>query len=163
MIAGAAGVGYSMSVQVERRYSQLKELRRMAALLMGEITYGCSLLPEAFLAVSARVEAPISVFLKNLSEELKTAPGETLGAVFSRHVQEELGGTALEKKDLEMLKRMGSLLGYLDKEMQLRALGLYEKELDQELGDTYGKMPEKKKLYRTLGMMAGLFLAILLL
>lgn len=163
MIAGGAGVGYSMSVQVGRRYRQLKELQRLAALLMGEISYGNTPLPEGLRRISDRLEEPFCSFVLAVSNQLQSSFGVSLADVFQDCVFEYLGQSCLKEADLEGLCRMGSCLGYLDKEMQMRTLRLYEAELVQEIADTYESMPEKKKLYQTLGIMGGLFLVILLI
>ncbi len=163
MIAGGAGVGYSMSAQVGRRYRQLKELQRLAALLMGEISYGNTPLPEGLRRIAGRLEEPFCSFVLAISSQLKRAPGVTLSEVFEECVQGYLGQSCLKETDLEALCRMGSCLGYLDKDMQMRTLRLYEAELVQEISDTYESMPGKKKLYQTLGIMGGLFLVILLI
>lgn len=163
MIAGGAGVGYSMSVQVGRRYHQLQELQRMAAFLMGEITYGNTPLPDGMEQIGKRLEEPFSSFMKKLSMELRAANPVSLQEIFDRLVWQELKATALTPKDLEMLSRLGKSLGYLDRDMQIRTMKLYETELIQEMQDTHHGMAEKKKLCRTLGIMGGLFLAILLL
>ena len=57
---------------------------------------------------------------------------------------------------------IGKYLGYLDREMQLRQLSLYEKNLEVEIGNLKKEASGKKKLYRGLGVFGGLLLAVLL-
>ena len=163
MIAGGAGVGYSMSVQVGRRYQQLQELQRMVAFLMGEITYASTPLPEALKHAAQRLEEPFASFLNELAKEMMRFPSKTFAKLFSQNVYHYLKGSSLDKKDLEMLCHMGTSLGYLDRDMQLRTLQLYETELKQEMLTVYETMPGRKNLYQTLGIMGGLFLVILFL
>lgn len=163
LITGGTGLGWTMGAQVAGRCRMLRELKRMAALLTGEISCAAAPLPEALAHAAVRLEGPLCVFLKELSEELVCSPPESLAAVFSRHVKEDLRGNCLMERDLESLRRMGEALGYLDREMQLRSLRLYEEELCLELEDACRSMPQKRKVYRTAGVMGGLFLAILLL
>lgn len=163
MIAGGAGVGYSMSVQVGRRYRQLQALQRMVAFLMGEITYGNTPLPEALKHAAERMEEPFASFLNELAKEMMKFPSKTFAELFSQNVYHHLKGSSLDKKDLEMLCHMGTSLGYLDRDMQLRTLQLYETELNQEVVAAYETMPGRQKLYQTLGIMGGLFLVILFL
>lgn len=163
MIAGGVGVGYSMSVQVGRRYHQLQELQRMAAFLMGEITYANTPLPEALKHTAQRMEEPFASFLEELVKEMMKFPSGTFAELFEQSVYLCLGASSLEKKDLEMLCHMGASLGYLDRQMQIRTLQLYETELKQEVMNTYESMPGRQKLYQTLGIMGGLFLVILFL
>ncbi len=60
-------------------------------------------------------------------------------------------------------KELGRYLGYLDKEMQLANLDLYLSETDEKLVRLAQELPARKKLFQVLGVMAGLFLAILFL
>ena len=163
ILIGGAGSGYAFSTQLSSRYAQLKELQRMTALLIGEISYGNTPLPEGLAQVGKRLNEPFAGFLKELSEELKKKPQETLEELFAKHVKTDLKHSCLKPGDLEALLRMSSSLGYLDRDMQLRNLRLYETEVQQEITDTYASMPGKKKMYQTLGIMGGLFLVILLI
>lgn len=163
IIVGGSGIGYSMSQQVSRRYTELQNLQRMAAMLVGEITYGNTPLPEALSSIGRRLEGPVADFLDKLSKNLLEQPHESLAVLFEQRMRECLGKSQLQEKDLETLARMGSFLGYLDRDMQLRTLKLYQSELEREMEDTYKSMPGKKKLYQCIGIMGGLFLVILLL
>lgn len=163
MIAGAAGVGYSMSVQAGLRYRQLCELLRLVALLMGEISFGQTPLWEAFEAAGEKLEEPVSSFSRHLAAKLQSLPKESFHELFCREAAESLHNSCLSKKDVEAFCSMGRLLGHLDKDMQLHALEMYREELKKEIEETRRAMPAKKKLCQTLGLMGGLFLVILLL
>lgn len=163
IIAGGSGIGYSMSRQISRRYEELQNLQRMTGMLAGEITYGNTPLPEALSSIGRRLDGSVAVFLDKLSENLMEQPHESLAILFEQKMRENLEKSQLQEKDLEALSKMGSFLGYLDRDMQLRTLKLYQTELEREIQDTYKSMPGKKKLYQSIGIMGGLFLVILLL
>ena len=55
----------------------------------------------------------------------------------------------------------GERLGYLDREMQLRQLSLYESEFERMIQKAKETAPAKKKLYHSLGVFGGAMLAIL--
>ena len=69
---------------------------------------------------------------------------------------------ALTKEDKEEFARFGESLGYLDVEMQKNAMKLYLKELEQKIEYLQKEIPQKRKLYQSLGVMGGIFLLILL-
>ena len=68
----------------------------------------------------------------------------------------------LTKEDKEEFARFGESLGYLDVEMQKNAMKLYLKELEQKIEYLQKEIPQKRKLYQSLGVMGGIFLLILL-
>ena len=63
---------------------------------------------------------------------------------------------------VEELARLGEDLGYMDITMQENTINLYLEELKGEISQTRQEAPARKKLYQALGLMAGMFLAILL-
>lgn len=46
-------------------------------------------------------------------------------------------------------------------DMQLKQLEMLERELEYSLGELQKELPEKKKLCRSLGMLLGIFMAVL--
>ena len=53
-------------------------------------------------------------------------------------------------------------MGYLDRETEVRQLELYEEELKRHIEEIHITIPSKKKIYRTLGIMGGFLMVILL-
>ena len=78
-------------------------------------------------------------------------------------MKENLKQSALSAKDKEALMQMGAFLGYLDKDMQLRTVELYLEELDREIQTAGESIPGKQRLCRSLGILGGLFLVLLLI
>lgn len=58
---------------------------------------------------------------------------------------------------------LGEHLGYLDLEMQMKQLSLYEENLEEEISRLKEEASVKKRLYRSLGILGGLLLAVLLI
>ena len=61
------------------------------------------------------------------------------------------------------MTRLGENLGYLDKEMQLNTIDLYITQIQGELDDAVDSVKEKVRLYNMLGVMAGIFITIVLI
>ena len=57
----------------------------------------------------------------------------------------------------------GENLGYLDKEMQLATIDLYLATIETEIEEAVRTVKEKTYLYNSLGVMAGIFLTIILI
>lgn len=71
-------------------------------------------------------------------------------------------GLALTKEDRQSLAALGEHLGFLDRDMQERNLLLYLEQLDLGIGQMREHRQDRCRLYTSLGVMSGLFLAILL-
>jgi len=160
VILSCTGIGYLMSVQLTRRYQELKMLQRMVVLIKGEISYGKSALPEVLAQVGKKLEEPFQNFLLMLAKKTGEYGGKSFTQLFSESVDENLHTSFLSAKDKGNLKQMGQYLGYLDIAMQMNMLEMYLKELEMEIQETGNTIPGKKKIYQSLGIMSGIFLAI---
>jgi stage III sporulation protein AB len=74
-----------------------------------------------------------------------------------------LANTSLSKKDKLHLIGFGENLGYLDKEMQMNTFDLYISQLEEEITDLSKSVKEKAYLYNSLGIMAGIFITIIMI
>lgn len=163
VVSGCIGTGLSVSRSYSRRYRQLEMLRQMMVLLKGEIRYARTELPEAFSHVAVRVEPPFSVFLAELSEEMKGMTGQPFHVLWEKHIDRALSGSCLIKEDREALKRLGGQLGFLDQSMQLAAIDLYMEGLHTVIVDFGQTVHQKQKVSISLGILSGFFLAVLLI
>lgn len=86
---------------------------------------------------------------------------ETLCAIFGKCARKYLEALSLDKEEKRKISLLGERLGYLDREMQIRQLELYEEDFQFLLQKLKKDAVEKKKLYRSLGVMGGIMLTIL--
>lgn len=66
------------------------------------------------------------------------------------------------KEDKQSLISLGEHLGFMDRDMQERNLLLYLEQLDLSIEQMRAHKQERCRLYTSLGVMSGMFLAILL-
>ena len=136
----------------------------MVFLILGEnlLTEG-EALPEALGTVAYRLPEPLAGFLKEVSEAAGQYQGACFQEIFREKAKTYLSGTALCPKDLEEFLQLGAYLGYLDITMQKNTITLYLEQLKREMENLQREMPAKQKLYRSMGTLGGIFLAIMLL
>ena len=65
--------------------------------------------------------------------------------------------------DMQALQNLGDHLGFLDRETQERTLLLYLEQVDAQLEVLREHRQERCRLYTSLGVMGGLFLAVILI
>ena len=75
----------------------------------------------------------------------------------------ELHDTSLSKRDKYQLIQFGENLGYLDKEMQMNTLDLFLAQMEEEIYELSKTVKEKTYLYNSLGIMAGIFISIIMI
>lgn len=163
VITSTAGMGFFFSNEMRYRVENLKELKKLIVLLRGDIRYANTPLPEAISAIARRHEGVFKLFFTNISLKLHEFSGITFHNIWKEAISKDLGSTSLSKKDKIQLEQFGENLGYLDKDMQMNTLDLYIAQLEEEITDLAKTVKEKSYLYNTLGIMAGLFITIILL
>ena len=163
IIAACTAMGFRQSFKLNLRYKELQELKKILCLLAGEIRFGGGTLEETFRTVAARSGSPFEDFFCFLSEEMKERTGVRLSELWDRAVRERLSASHLTEEDLDIRLRMGYDLGCLDRETGLSTLTLASEQLEDARRDLYGELPKKMRLYNCLGILAGVFITILLI
>lgn len=163
IILSSAGMGFFFSNEMRCRIDELSELRKLVMLLRGDIRYGNTPLPEAVTALARRHKGSFAAFFTQVSARLNELSGLTFQEIWKEAVEKELVDTSLSKRDKMHLLQFGENLGYLDKDMQMNTLDLFLSQLEEETKELSKSVKEKSYLYNSLGIMAGIFISIIML
>lgn len=163
VIASSTGMGFFFSSEMRCRIDDLKELRKLIGLLRGDIRYASTPLPEAISSIHRRHSGRFDNFFQYISIRLQELSGLTFSDIWKSATEKELSNTSLTKKDKLNLIHFGENLGYLDKDMQMNTLDLYLSQLEEEIVDLSKSVREKTYLYNSLGIMAGVFITIIMI
>ena len=162
VIASSTAMGFFFSNEMKCRLENLKELKKLIMLLRGDIRYANTPLPEAISAIARRNPGNFKAFFQSTSQKLQDLSGQTFAEIWKEAVNKELMETSLTKKDKLHLIGFGENLGYLDKDMQINTLDLFITQLEDEINETSKTVKEKAYLYNSLGIMAGIFISIVM-
>ena len=162
IVAAGAGMGFSESFRFSERIRTLEMLLQLVICLRGEISCGNASLPDAFYGAAGRMNGKYREFLINAADRMKAGNGEKLSQICRECAEASLKKSCLTHGEKDAFFSIAKYLGYLDREMQLRQLALYEKNLEGEIRLLKEEAFGKKKLYRGLGVLGGLLLAVLL-
>ena len=153
-------IGLMLGQELVVRVKNLKTLKKVMTLLHGEIRFAITPIPEALENISERSCEPFTIFLQKTAEDLKSLQVSHLSEAWEKNSNLYLKGSVLNPKDLEKLNQLGSTLGYLDKEMQLTTIEQYIEQLEEDIMEAAEYSVKQGKLYRTLGVLFGVFVAI---
>lgn len=163
IVLSCSALGFGASFGLAGRVRNLREIQNMMEMLKGEIRYASVPLQEAFASVALRCPEPFAGFLEKTALEMGSRDGRTLAVILKENSAVLQNETGLRREDIERFLRAGAGLGYLDQEMQLRMIGFYLEELERECRQAEEEYQGKGKVYRCLGIMSGLFLAVIFL
>lgn len=163
VVCGCTAMGMTLGSDLQKRVMQLREMRKMAVVLQGEIRYGNATMNEAFHHTASRVQSPFREVLEQCACQMEEFRGEGLADIFRQNAEKELKGSALKKEDRELLYNLGGNLGYLDTQMQMNSLEMFLEQVNELCIQAVAEQKNKTKIYHYLGLMGGLFLAIVLI
>ena len=141
MATAAVAGGFLMAGEWEMRVKLLGIFRQMAVYLKARILYSNETLPEALKEVGNR-----------FADESSGMAAEA--GLFFLRVEKRM-------EDIEAIRTLGKNLGYADKKTQERTILFYLEQTDDSLAFLKKEMESRTKLYRSLGMAAGLFILVL--
>ena len=137
VIASCSGIGAEAVHRLRERLRLLETLRRMASHMKGEILYANVPLAEALYRTGKRNKGAAGELFIAIATELEQETGESFEAVWRAKAGKFAAGSVLNKKEQEQLLRFGESLGYLDRDMQEKAILVYLEDLEPVLWNGY--------------------------
>lgn len=164
MVIGATSAGgVSVANRISGQYEQLRYLQKLICGLRSEIQYARSYLGEAFLKIGSSARSPYREWLLSICEEMDERKGGIFAYIWEAKTREYLKDSGLSKESVEKLAEYGTHMGEADMNMQVRALDLWQEETVLAMEEMREKMGTRIRLCHCLGVMSGIFIAILLL
>ncbi len=148
------------------RIDTLKALKQSFMVLKSELRYGVETLPSAFMHVGERCsvgQEAVRDFFWRMGEKLRAENGSSLKEVWAAQAQELAKAAHLDGRECDSLIRVADSLGYLDLVQQINNIELYLEGVDEDIAELSGKYSDNCRMYMGLGVMAGLFLTIILI
>ncbi|MCI8823867.1 MAG: hypothetical protein HFI15_15430 [Lachnospiraceae bacterium] len=162
ILAGSTGFGIRMAKELDLRIEELLNLQHLMLSLRGGIRYMHQPLPEAFSGLAEHAPAPFGAFFLRTAEELKQRKGSTAEEIWSRNLEDCLGDLHMSSRELEEFRKLGSMLGYLDVEMQVDTLDHYLEQLKLSSAQAMETAKSRRRMYQYLGALGGAALVILI-
>lgn len=159
VVGGCGGFGFSIASAHRRQDRLLRQLLRLLKQMEWELRYRLTALPELCRLASQEAEGMLKKVFQDLYRELswQSAPetAACMGIVLRRNPD-------LPPKLRKALKHLGAVLGRFDLQGQLQGLQSVQEEIQRSLQDGGKEQEQRLRSYQTLGLCAGLALAILL-
>lgn len=172
MAAAAIAAGFMAADRWKERLEILQRFRQMVYHLKGQIIYANATLPEALAEVGGRfltghekeesyLQEPGKLFMR-VCTRMEHAEGIPFSEIWREEIMQLPKDFPMGSSDRENLAEIGKNLGYADSAMQERTLLFYLEQTDDSIEYLKKELENRTKLYRSLGMAAGLFIMIVL-
>lgn len=162
LLFATTGIGFLLAARFAARPKQIRRLIGALAILESEINYGSRKLSDACTSIAVRDIPSVSSLFRLMSIRLTTMDGEATYDCLNMAVQEWWPTTALKSSEKEVFLQFCKTLGSSDRSDQLTHLDLAKQNLQVEEQKAREEQFQYEKMVRTLGVLAGALLIILL-
>lgn len=160
VIIASMGLGFTFCEDLGQRRKVLSNIRQMMQYLAKRIEVECDTLAEAFLHTSKRVEDPFGEFLMQVYHRMMKQEGISIKEIWEEEATEL--AKIVTPNDLKNLQACMGQTGFSQKEQQIRVMAEYISHLEEEIKELDQTRNEKCKVYKTLGIMTGILLVVIL-
>lgn len=162
VVMASGAFGLMMARNYARRPQELYALQSALSLLETEIVYAATPLAEALEQVSRRAEGCVSGLFARVHTELAAHAGTTAQEAWERALDHYYPNSCLRPEDLVVLQGMGKVLGTSDRQNQAKYLRLAHERLRTQSSKAEDEARQNVRLWRSLGLFAGLATVLIL-
>jgi len=149
-------IGNKIAKQYSKRVEELEDMKNSLNILETKIRFSKEPLAVIFKDIS-NVSKNKEIFEK-ANENMKTM---LVGNSWRQAI--ESVNTNFKKKDIEILKTLGNMLGKTDSKGQVNQIEEIKELLNIQIKNANSEKQKNEKLYKTLGMTIGLAIVIILI
>lgn len=157
-----ACTGLIVANLLTRRPQELRQLRGAFHVLETEIAYGSQPLDSALQQIGARENGPVGRFFSRAAHYLQRKDGTAAYECWRQALADVKTDLALREQDRHILLRLGSKIGLSDRHDQVNHLRLAQATLEAEEAKAVHDQEKYAKMSRSLGVLLGALLVILL-
>lgn len=161
ILSGCVGTGFAFVSDYTKRLVSLEQLCQMIEFISDDIEKHNMPILEAIRRTAERMDGCYKTFLMQVSEKLDSFSGEDIGFIWKNSAS--LIQSELAKSDYEELLHCMDQTGFMDAKAQKQVLLEYQNHLKGLIEELSKKKEDTCKLYRTIGILSGVFLCVILI
>lgn len=163
ILAGCVGWGNTKAALEKERVGHLRTLFHILGQMRGEISYGKHTLPEVCLLLSELNDDCYKICFSRIYERTKEENGESFTKVWEMEMKNCLEGLPLREDECEMLTGLPKTLNFREEGGQSGRIGQAEAFLEGRYRQAEETYENRSKMIRSVSILTGLLLAIVLL
>lgn len=150
-------IGILKSQKYADRVKELKEFKTGLNIFKTKINFTYEPIPDIFKQISEKLNSNIGEVFKVATQKMKNV---TAGEAWNIAISESI--LNIEDEDKKVLKGLGNLLGQTDIRGQVNQIELTNNFLDEQISKAITQKEKNERLYRSLGMIIGIAIVIVL-
>lgn len=162
ILTGCIGLGGNKVKEEKRRIRHLQEMIRIIKRIQNEISYGKHTLPEICLILSEHCYEPYRPYFRAIYEQTLQRDGAGLSRVWEQQTRLCLHNAPLQQEEKEILQGLLRSTGIQEENYQAESMGQSMDWLTRKCRQAEDAYENKSRMIFSLSVLAGVFLAILL-
>lgn len=162
IILATSRVGFDSARQLRKRPQQIQELRSSLALLKTEINYGTRPLAEACARIAEATSRELKPIFLEASENLQSLDGKSTYECLRLAIDDKWPKTVMGEEEKGIILKLCQVLGSSNRPDQLHHLDMAQENLQMEENKAREEQETYEKMYKTLGVLSGALLVILM-
>ena len=154
----SSAIGILISKKYEDRVNELKEFKNALNIFKAKIKFTYDPIPEIFEQISIQMDSRPGRIFKLACHNMKLL---TAGDAWNMAIDTDI--LSINEEDKNILKNLSKLLGQTDIDGQVNQIELTSQFLDQQIEKAEKERLKCEKMYRTLGIVIGLAIVIILM
>jgi stage III sporulation protein AB len=163
IMAGCIGWGNAQVREEKNRLYHLRELIRIIRRIQDEMCYGKHTLPEICLILSQFSDSWYSTYFQKIYEQLTQKNSTSLETAWAEQMELCFRNVPLLEEEKDVLKTLPDHLGLQEETMQARHIGQSLDMLDRKCKQAEENYESKTKVIRSMSILTGFLLTLLLL
>ncbi|RDW21955.1 stage III sporulation protein SpoIIIAB [Oceanobacillus chungangensis] len=155
-------MGFEWSNKLTQRPKHIRQLKNALQILEAEIIYSQLPLQDAFSSIAKQLPNPLRTFFDSLGKYMKDEYID-FHILWEKQVNELIRISSLGTNEREILIQFGRTLGQHDFYQQQKYIQLTLTHLDRELEDARDEQYKYSKLAKSIGILCGIFIVLLLI
>jgi len=151
-------IGIAKSQKYKKRELELKEIKTALNMFKSKIKYTYEAIPDVFMEISENFSCNISNIFRTASLKMKDG---SAGEAWNTAIDSTY--TNLNNENKNVLKSLSKMLGKTDLDGQLKEIELTDNFLNYQIEKAEIDRQKNEKLYKTLGVVAGITFVIILI
>lgn len=161
LIIATSLIGFEKAARLKKRPDQILQFKGALQVMEAEIVYSQRLLADVCLQISTQIPAPVSHFFRKIGEEI--GHHHDLPKLWIDELKHLLSYSALKHDEINVLKQFGQTLGHFDLINQQKQIQLAIVHLDRILIEAQNEYLIFSKVYRGIGVLSGILIALILM
>ena len=157
IFALSTAIGLLIAKSYQNRVVELKEFKNILNIMKTKIKFTYEPLAEIFKQISKDNESEVEKIFGQMANQITYYQAKD---VWENCIQD--ADISIKQEDKDILKKLGKLLGQTDIEGQISEIEVIENFLDMQIENAEEERKKNQKMYKTLGIVAGLVFVIIL-